>query len=192
MGLWLTCVPLCAEAAASKGANYFALDAGLFSNNVVGKAQALEEDQTQVSHYSFYARLRRGFHLGKNFFFEPALGTLVPWYTGVDGNTKQFTFHTDVPFSIPIFSFLKLRMGPGLEWQWIVTKAETISLNNGTSTSDFYIPGGNRLIILMTVQAGLEIRFSQHICLNGDVTVLSVASKERRSYQVSLGLGVYL
>lgn len=182
----------CAVAATAAGSNFFALDAGFFSNNVVGRANALEADQTQVSHYSIYARLRRGFHLGKNFYWEPAFDTQVPWYSGVDGSTKLFTFHTDLPFLIPVFSFLKLRAGPGVEWQLITSSASVINLGNGTATQDFYTPGGMRVALLGTVRLGMEIRFSRRICFNADVTVLSVASKTRRSYQAALGLGIYL
>jgi len=178
--------------AASSHAHFLALDAGLFSNNVVGRANALDEDRSVVSHYSIYARLRRGFHIGKNFFLEPALSALIPWYSGVDGNSKLFTFHTDLPILIPVFSWLRFRAGPGLEWQWIVTSASTIDLSNGTGTSEFYVPGGTRTVILATVQLGLEFRISKKICANADVTVLSIASSTRRSFQAALGLGIYL
>ncbi len=177
---------------ARSGANFLALDVGLFSNNIVGRANAIEADQSVVSHYSIYARLRRGFSIGKGFYIEPALSTLIPWYSGVDGNSKLFTFHTDFPLLVPVFSWLRLRAGPGIEWQWIVTSAATIDLSNGTGTSDFYVPGGTRTVILATVQLGLEIKFSKKVCANADLTVLSIASSTRRSYQASLGLGIYL
>lgn len=177
---------------ASSGANFFALDAGLFSNNVVGRANALEEDKTVVSHYSIYARLRRGFHLGKGFYLEPAFSTLFPWYSGIDGNSKLFTFHTDLPLLVPIFKWLRLRAGPGLEWQWILSSFSTVELGNGTETSEFYVPGGSRLVLLATVGAGLELKFSRRFCANVDVTALSVASSTRRTFQVAIGMGIYL
>lgn len=178
--------------AASSGVNFLALDAGLFANNVVGRANALAVDKPEVSHFSVYVRLRRGLHLGKGFYFEPAFSTLIPWYSGVDGSTKQFTFHTDFPLLVPVFSFLHLRLGPGLEWQLLTSSGASIVLDNGTSTETFYTPAGVRLIALATVGLGLGIRLSRKIGLNVDVTVLSVASPTRRSYQASAGLGVYL
>jgi hypothetical protein len=172
--------------------NFTALDAGFYAQNLYDRVTVAEADKSLVSHFAALLRVRRGFHLGKSFFFEPALSTVLPWYSGVDGSVKTFTFHTDLVFLVPIFSFLRLRAGPGIEWAVTVSSAQAIELNNGTGTSTFYTPGGIRAALTATVRGGLEIKFSRRFSLGADLFVQSAASDARRTIQAAATFGVYL
>jgi hypothetical protein len=171
---------------------FLAIDAGFFANNFSGRVSAQAVDESKVSHFSAYLRLRGGIHIGRNVHWEPAVGTVLPWFNGNDGLTKIYTFHTDAPFLIPIFSFLKLRFGPGIEWQVVSSEASVVELGNGTAKDDFYVPEGSSTVALLTVRTGLEIRLSRRLCVNTDVSILSFANPLRRTVQLALGLGVYL
>lgn len=177
---------------ASRGRGGVAVDLGAYGTNLEQRFSVAKEYQSQVSAISAFFRIRPRLHLGKGIFFEPALGFLVPWRSGADGNTKTFTGHLDLAVHFPLFSFLGIRLGPGLQSVATVSSGEAVTLNNGTSTSTFYTPGRFSNSLLLTVQGGLVINFSQRICLMLETYVPEVANRARRRFHGVATLGYTL
>lgn len=174
------------------GSNYVTLDFGAYGTNLKERVTVTKEMQRHVSSIHGFLRLRRGFHLGKHFFLEPGFGLVLPWRAGADGTTKTITTHIDLAFRIPVFSFLSFRAGPGVQWLAILSKQEAITLNNGTSTSVFYTPGGTANVWLFSVQTALEVHFSRVVSLNLGAYVSDIGSPLRRRYNGVVSLGISL
>lgn len=175
--------------AADKTPNFWSVDAGLY---VTELEERLSTQGGDASVLTGAARLRRGWHLGRGIFFEPSLGAVFPWKSGVDGNVRQYTFLVGLDFGYAPWSFLRLRGGPGMHWMIVDSTEQTVSLQNGTGTSDFYIPGAFRHGFIFTANAGLELLFFQRVSLVADLYLLNPASADRRRLYASLLVGVRL
>jgi len=93
---------------------------------------------------------------------------------------------------LPVFSFLNVRSGPGLQTQLMTSNGETIQLNNGTSTSNFFMPSGSSTSYQFTVQMGIEIRLHKRVSINLDAIILAIADSTRRDVNGALTLGYTL
>lgn len=171
---------------------FFTIEAGAYLSNLKERLQAPGGYASHVSSFSGVVRLHSGIHLGKGWYIEPAFGTILPTRDGADGSTSAFRSHIDLNLGIPLLSFLRFRAGPGVQWEMHLSQAQTISLDNGTGESDFYIPERTSQIFLFTVQSGFTIRFSQHWALYLDVYVPQIISKLRRRYHASATIGFTL
>lgn len=179
-------------APAPAGKNFWALDLGAHATNLEQRFSAPSGYSGKVGSLVGFLRLRRGYSLGKNFYFEPSYAVLLPWRTSADGTTKTFTSQLDLDLGVPLFKFLKFRVGPGLQWLFILPSGQSVDLDNGTSTSTFFTPSKVANSFVATVQSGFEIRFSRKISLNLDVFFLDIASRDRRHYNAAASLGVTL
>lgn len=170
------------------------LDLGAYGSNLFQRFSAPDGLASEVSSLSGFVRLRQGIGLGKDFFLEPAVGLLLPWRTGADGNVKVFTAHFDLPLLVPLFSFLAFRAGPGLQWTAFLSTPQEVSLNNGSATnlSTFHMPGRFRSLLAFIAEAGFIIRFSPKVALNLDAYVPNIASQDRRRLHGAITLGVTL
>ncbi|MCB0406392.1 MAG: hypothetical protein KDD51_16540, partial [Bdellovibrionales bacterium] len=139
-----------------------------------------------------FARLRKGWKLSNTFLFEPALGLRVPWRSGADGTVLIFTFQAEANLGWQITNFVKLRIGPGVQWDMTVGFGETVTLNNGASTSDFYAPAGFSHSFTPSGNLGLEFSFSRSITLNLDTFVLNPISNSRRRFNGAVTIGFKL
>jgi hypothetical protein len=181
---------LFAESSKQKGAVF--LESGAYVTQVTERLAAPAGTLNEVSTLAGFLRLRTSSHLGKNWFFEPALGTMVPWRSGVDGSTKTFMTHLNLDVAKAFGSFLKLRFGPGIFWQWMVSNEEAIILGNGEGNSTFYTPNGNSSVFLASVEAGLSLHLAGAFFLNADIYALQLFNKDRRRLNGTLTLGMRL
>ncbi|MBI4404464.1 MAG: hypothetical protein HY537_09900 [Deltaproteobacteria bacterium] len=172
--------------------NFFALDAGIYLPSLEQRFSAPTGYKNSTGPLSGFLRLRRGFHLGKQYFLEPSLGVLLPWRTSYDGSSKTFTTQFDLDLTLPVFVFLRARTGPGLQWQLFVPSGETVRLNNGTDYSYFFTPAKAVSTWVLTWLVGFEVRFSSSFSLNLDAIVLDLASRQRRNYEGVVSVGVVL
>lgn len=171
---------------------FLSLDLGAYGVHVDLKMNARTGEKSTVGAVLGMARLRGGINLGKNFFIEPSVTGLIPWRSGNDGNTKIFTFQGEFNLSYFLFSFLKVKAGPGLYVLWLISSASTVSLNNGTSTSNFYLPGRQVVSFQHSVNGGFEFRLSKRFSLNLDTYVLNIGNKTKRSFNGSVSIGYLL
>ncbi len=178
---------------AENGAHgYFAIDAGVFANNISQRLSAPSAYKSEVASISGFLRFRPGISLGKRFYFEPSLGFVLPWRTNVDGSTMIFPMQLSLDLSVPLLSFLSLRLGPGMYSELFYGSGGTVRLNNGSSYSDFGAPSGMNLSFTGTVNVALEVLLSHHFSLNLDAYILDIMSRTRRTYHASASLGVKL
>jgi hypothetical protein len=189
LGLALAALAWASPAMADR---YWALDVGAYVDNVTQRLSAPAGYASQVSSISGFFRARRGFNLGGPFTFEPGIGTRIPWRSSADGTALTFTFQLDLDLRYDLFSFLSLRAGPGLEVLTTAASAKTVSLSNGTSTSQFYVPGGVSGIFLATISAGLELKLFRGISLNLDIWLPDIGSSSRRRLEGAASLGLRL
>jgi len=181
-----------AWASGNNAEGYFAIDAGMFGTNLAQRFGAPAGYGSEVSSLTGFLRFRKGFSLGKRFYFEPSLALALPWRTNVDGSTMIFPIQFDLDVSVPIFSFLAIRLGPGIYSQLVYGSGGVVQLNNGDSFANFAAPSGLSMSFTFTTEIGLEILLFHHVSLNFDAYVLAIASQARRTYQGAISLGVKL
>lgn len=172
--------------------HFFGIELGAYHDAVVDKYASPSNVRQEVGALFGIIRIKRAFTLSKRFTFDPSVGGLFPWSAGSDGTARKFIAHTSLDMGANLFSFLKFRLGPGVQMFWLVTEEQDIELQNGTSTSTFYVPGGTVFGALLTVQTALEIRLHQRWYLNLELHTLSIASRERRRFNVLATLGFIL
>lgn len=165
------------------------LDFGGYQNHLEQKSDAPSGFEDKVSSRAGYLRLRGNLPLGINWIWEPSVGTLVPWKSGVDGNSKKFTTHINFTFSYPLISWLRFRLGPGVKWVFAFSDGGPIELNNGISTSTFYSAGYPSHSLTFSAQSGLSVLLSSRISLNVDVYGSGLLNKLRRNFDAAMTLG---
>ena len=147
---------------------------------------------TQVSTLSGIARLRPIFSLGPGCTFEPSYALVLPWRSGSDGTAKVLTSVAGLDFGFSPWHWLKWRVGPGVESNWIFTQASAVELNNGTGTTAFYLPGGTSSSWELLVETGIELSFFQSISLGMEIWVAQALGASRRRFNGAIYLGVRL
>lgn len=196
--LWLAALALSTisgHSFAEKGKaanNALVLDVGAYMTQVDRRFSAPAGYAGQVSTLAGFLRARKALSLSSSFGWEPSIGLLLPWRSGGDGFAKTFMVHGGVGFGVNPLQWLRVRFGPGLLWRLTITNSEEVSLNNGTGTSGFYLPGGSRSVFQFTADAGLDFRFFQSVSLGFDVWVLEIMNSNRRTMNAAITLGFYL
>ena len=196
MGKWVLATLLASSSISAatnqKISNFWSIDVGAYVNNIKERLSAPTDYGSRVSTLAGYLRFRRGWHIGKNYTFEPSFGTMVPYRKSADGAARTLISNIDLDIGIPLWNFLRFRTGPGIEWGMIQSTAETILLNNGGGTSSFYMPDRTTHYFLITTQAGFEIHFSRRFTLCTQLIVSNLLSSERRRYNAAVTLGIRL
>ncbi len=172
--------------------SFTSLDLGGYGTNLIERFNVNPENASLVSTLGGYARIRRGIKLGQSLLFEPSFGTMLPWRAGADGKTYTFMSHLDLTVGWHLLSWLKVRIGSGVQWTLIMGNGATVTLPNGNGTSDFYNPSGASNAFLMTANGGLEFVLSEKVSVALDAYILQVASESRRSLNASATLGIRL
>ncbi len=172
--------------------NFFYIEAGAYINNLKERMNAPAGYASQLSDFKGYFRVHPGFSIGKGWKFEPSLGTMLPSRDGVDGKTSAFESQLALQVSAPLFKVLTARFGPGIEWMWLLSKSEAVTLRNGLDESTFYVPGRSSHVFLFTATAGFSIHLHDRwmICL--DLYVPEFLSTLKRRFNVSATLGFRL
>jgi hypothetical protein len=180
--------PLFAEKTRKSGVS---VDAGAFMTNIKERFSAPSGMGGELSTLTGYLRVRPLLSLGKSFYFEPALGTALPWRSGADGSAKAFSTHFELMLAKEIKKF-RVRLGPGLFWGLHLSSSEEVGLNNGMGESTFYTPGRSTNVFLITLNAGLGVWLWEKLSLNLDVFTLQPFSSTRRRFNGALTLGIKL
>lgn len=191
--LWLVIfIASSAFSATGNDKSHFLIEAGGYCTNLNRRLEAETGYANKVSSIEGYLRVHPVFRLSNRFNLEPSLGALVPGLASADGTTRTFVFHIDLDLGLKLKDWWTLRMGPGLQWGWLNSKGAGVDLNNGTSSSTFYNPNQSISYFVLTTDAGLTFRLSQRFHLLFDLYVMDVASKLRRTFEVSATLGFRL
>lgn len=185
-------LPIFAASSDVHGKNFSFFEAGAYAYNLKARINAPAGFASKVSSVSGFLRFHPGFSLGKGWHFEPSFGTMFPLRNGIDGSSSTFDSHLGLQLGIPLFSFLRFRIGPGIQWVWLLSKEQTVTLDNGNGESDFYTPSRSTHVFLFTAMGGFSIRLHQRWSIFLDVYVPEVLSKTRREYHASATLGFKL
>jgi hypothetical protein len=165
------------------------VDTGAYLNHLVQRLEAPSGFESKVSSISGYFRLRGVLPVGKKWEWEPSLGTLIPWKSGVDGKEKKFTTHLDLTFSYPLTRWLRFRLGPGVQWLFSFSDGGEVVLNNGNSTSTFYTPAYASHSFTLTAQSGLSFILGSRVSLNLEMYGTGLLNRLRRNFDVVATLG---
>jgi len=167
----------------------FHLDIGAIQTHLKKRLESPPGYENFVSSLTGYIRFRSSFPLGSKWVWEPSLGTLIPWKSGPDGQTKKFTTHLDLTLSYPLTQWLRVRLGPGVQWLFSFSDGGAVILDNGTSTSTFYTPNYASHSFTMTLQSGLGVLISSKISLNLEVYGSGLFDNLRRNFDLALTAG---
>jgi hypothetical protein len=170
----------------------YSLDVGLYAGNLTQWISAPSGLGGEVLSLGGFLRFRPGFHLAKRWRLEPSLGIVIPWRRGADGSTEVFTFQWDLDLAFAMTRMLRLRVGPGISSQLLISSGGPVQLNNGTSTSTFYTPSQILLTALVSIQTGLEFQFASRWSTNFDLIFVDLLSSSRRTINGLVTLGVRL
>ncbi len=179
-------IPVAGEAAST-----FVLDLGLYGDNLAQRFSTAEGYGNQVSTLSGMLRFRPSVPVASSVSFEPSLGLLVPWRNGADGFAKTLTSWLGLDFALGTAGF-KWRFGTALQWKLLMTKSQAVELNNATSTSIFYLPGGTASAFLFLVETGIEVQIAKGVSLGAEAWFSEVASRARRRIHGALYMGITL
>ena len=168
------------------------LDLGAYADNLGQRLSAPAGYTTQVSTLTGLLRIRPKFSVSSSLAFEPSFGLLVPWRSGADGFAKVVTSFTALDFSVTFLSRCAFRFGTALQWNWSLTQAGSLELNNGSGTSTFYLPGGTSSSFQLLVEAALEFRLTPTLSLGVEAWASQVMSPTKRRFSAAAYLGVQL
>lgn len=172
--------------------NYVNLDAGVYGNNLAQRLSAPTGYASYVSTLAAITRLRVGLSLGKKWYFTPGVSFVFPWRAGEDGSTKVFTTHLGLPIAVPVASWLRFNIGPGIQWLYFSSSGQVIEQRNGTGSSTFYLPSRSSNSFLFLSNAGFEFLLSSRFSFNLDLMVLNIMSSNRRRFNGMVTLGYRL
>lgn len=172
--------------------NYFCLDVGAYATQVDKRMGAAADYGNKVSTLAGFLRARKTISFFSGVQWEPSIGMMVPWRSGADGFAKTFFVHTGLGFGFSPLSWVHMRLGPGILWRLTITNSEQLALNNGTGTSNFYIPGGSKSIFQFTADLGMDFRLSQSWSIGFDVWIMELMNTKRRTLNGAVTIGFYL
>lgn len=180
--------------ASGSAKGFYGIDAGVYCTNAHQRLTLSSSLATEASSLLGYLRLKSGISLGKEFFIEPSLLFTLPWRKGADGSAKVFYGHFALDLAVPLFSFLAVRLGPGIHSTFLLSSDEDVSLQNGSSSSfsTFHVPGAALFTMSFAFQAALQIKFSRSISMHLDVYAMNPLNSSRRNFDAAAGLGILL
>ncbi len=124
--------------------------------------------------------------------FEPSLALCTPRPLDSEGTRLAFTALTGLDFAFPLSSWLRLRVGPGVELSLAVSEERAVVLRNGESSSVFYSPGGSAFSLRFLVEAGLEFPLGEGYSLGVDFFVSELFAERTRRLHTLGYLGMSL
>mgnify|MGYP000143144799 CR=1 FL=1 len=186
--LMIVCLVPCLKAA-EHDKSHLLLELGGYCTNLNRRLTADSDYVNKVSSLEAYFRVHPVFRLSNKLNFEPSLGAILPGYSSPDGTTRTLVFHIDLDLGLKLKEWLTLRLGPGLQVGMLNSKGAGVELNNGTDRSTFYTPGESVNYFILTSDAGLTIQISKRLNLLLDTYVMNLASKARRTVEISATLG---
>lgn len=139
--VWLAivfCLPSSTVAAESKEGIY--ASAGLFFQNMLKVSSGPTASRSTVGE-TFLPDFVFGYRVDRWF---PTLGLTIPGNKGNDGEMKRTILRIDLPYLFPTSNELEWKAGLGYMIYQLKSDGATVSLRNGSSFSNFYVPAGTQ------------------------------------------------
>lgn len=125
----------------------------------------------------------------RNFYLLPEIGFLIP-KGGADEKINRFDYFVRGDAALEFYPLL-VRLGATMMWQTIGGSGGTKTLNNGTGTSDFFVPSDYRTAQLLTVDLGLEVFLIRSLSVRSLFQVHGLFNSIQRSYSYGLQLSYH-
>lgn len=163
---------------------------GLYSQSSFNKTTKSDDGSPSLfGAYSFPLVLRYDYVFSDPWSVAPALYyTILPRSSG--GSTAQTTFmHLSIPATYKFEAFeneLEWCAGVGLSMYQVKGAGGTKTLNNGTGTSTFAVPGGTSTAKLVTLDLGMALLYESHR-FSFDLFLEGPGSEDKRTINMMLG-----
>lgn len=168
------------------------LQFGAMATNLEQRFQVPAVYASKVSQVRGLIGVQRNIFLSRKWYLIPEFFTLLPWRSGADSSTKVFTSQLGLRFAFSIFSWLRINAGPGIFWESYLSQSDAVNLSNGTGNSTFYTPNSWRQVLLFSAQAGLDLCFSQSVCLSAGIVAPDPIDSVKRRLDGVIRLGIAL
>lgn len=150
----------------------------------VGRIQTDDSGSTNSFEFNPYLTAGASFHLLNSLSFDPELSFDFP-SSGDDGYIKTWTYWVQLPMAYRYKEF-KFKFGPGFLFNKISAEGGAVTLNNGTSTSDFPLPNGSSTSRNLTVNLGVDWEFIDDFSTRLEGWVINLSDSESRSFNYTL------
>ncbi len=137
-------------------------------------------------------RVRPKFPIGRTWQLHSPVSVNLPIASGVDGTVKTLTLNWCLGFSRALGSRLAFSFGPGVEWIFITPTGGTVTLRNGESTQNFYIPSQSKTAVQFIGYFGMDWFWNRRISISSEILIKNLGNKARMSFGLGVGLGVHL
>jgi len=185
----LVAVLLCSSFAFAGSANGLYAGLGLYAQNSFDKTTKTDDGSgSLLGAYSFPLIARYNITFSDRWTFAPAL-CFTPLPRDSGGGTAKTTFiHLSLPFVYRMNGGgrdLEFYAGPGVSQYQIKGAGGTKTLNNGTTTATFAVPGGDSTSKLVTADLGFALDEDPHR-MSVDFFIDGAGSPGKRSINLLL------
>jgi len=146
----------------------------------VGRVQTDESGSTNSFEFNPYITGGASFHLFESFTFDPELSFDFP-DSGDDKYITTWTYWIQMPVAYR-YRDLKFKLGPGFLFNRISAEGGTVTLNNGTGSSDFPIPNGSSTSRNLTLNLAVEWNFVKDVSGKVEGWAINLTDSESRSF----------
>jgi hypothetical protein len=122
-------------------------------------------------------------------FLLPALNIEIP-RSGDNDYITYWPFNIDFQVGYKL-KYIILSAGVAWDFHYYSTSAATISLNNGSGTSNFYMTDDLSIGVLIVNTFGAQVLITKKITVHTNFTILKLLDSKRRNYKSALTLNYH-
>lgn len=157
--------------------------------NITQFYQDIQEDKKgKTNDFTFwpYFELRTVHGIYKDFSLSPSLDLAFPKNAETD-KIKKFLFWGNFHLEYNISNFVFF-IGQGLLMQRTTGQGGKITVENGNSTSEFFVPSYSTTTLNFTTNYGLSYKFYQNFSLSSMVQTYRIYDENRRMFNYTISL----
>lgn len=179
IGLYYVCLafafylPNSALAAESKEGIY--ASAGLFFQNMLKVSSGPTASRSTFGE-TFLPDFVFGYRVDRWF---PTLGLTIPGNKGNDGEVRRTILRIDLPYLFPTSKELEWKAGLGYMVYQLKSDGATVSLRNGSTFSNFYVPAGTQSGSQFYVMGGAAYVFDKGFRADLDLLLGGILTTKR-------------
>jgi len=153
------------------------------------KAQDDKDASTETFAFNPYISIHYEHPIWWGQFFKPELGFV--FHSGNEDNTSKTTVFLRYNFAHKFNQDISLRYGLSTFMTKIGGDGGTVTLNNGTSTADFYAPSQTVTTYFSTLDLGAEYIATSNFGIRFGTQLMGVTSSEKRKLSYMLSSNLY-
>ncbi len=151
--------------------------------------QTNSSGDTNTIQFNFVLKSDFYFSFYQPFKFSCGIGSRLPKSDEV-GN-KRFEFYLDTKLHYKIKQHT-LFVGPMLYFQDRFGTAESVTLDNGTGQSEFYLPDEHHFSRNLVIEIGGDITLSENIILQPTLLLIDINSRRKRNTAYLITINYYI